>query len=129
MEIFGPKGRFKTITKIEYLANTICNTENGNIFIDEDSFTGHNVMLLTGYHDYNKFGKDRIKVSEIRDRHIIIGKGVWICSGCIIIGPCYIEDNAVIGAGSIVKAGTIISHNELWAGNPAKYIKTICKDK
>jgi acetyltransferase-like isoleucine patch superfamily enzyme len=110
------------------MANTLYNTEGGDIWIGEDTFAGHNVMLLTGHHDYTKFGKERIKVCTDKVRNIIIGNGVWLCSGCIIIGPCTIGDNAVISAGSVVGPNTVINEYELWMGNPAIFVKLINKE-
>ena len=57
------------------------------------------------------------------NRDIIIEDGVWIASGVIIIGPCKIGKNSVIGSGSIVVKD--IPPLTFAAGNPAKVIKTI----
>jgi acetyltransferase-like isoleucine patch superfamily enzyme len=50
----------------------------------------------------NVFGLDRQNSVPIEGRDIIIGKGVWVASGSIIIGPCVIGDNSVIGAGCVI---------------------------
>ena len=41
----------------------------------------------------------------------------------LIVNAVNIGDNAVIGAGSIVNRD--ISSNEIWAGNPARFIKKL----
>jgi putative colanic acid biosynthesis acetyltransferase WcaB len=51
----------------------------------------------------------------------IIGDSVDIGANVIIVGPITIGNNAVIGAGSIVLKD--IGENEVWAGNPAKFLK------
>lgn len=51
-----------------------------------------------------------------------IGNNVFIGMNTLIVQAVSIGDNAVIGAGSIVTCN--IPPNEVWAGNPAKYIKT-----
>ena len=50
-----------------------------------------------------------------------IGKGCFIGMNTIIANSVTIGDGAVIGAGSIVTKD--IPAGEIWAGNPAKFIK------
>ena len=56
---------------------------------------------------------------------IRIGKGVWIGSNAIILGPCNIGDHAVVAAGSVVIPDTQIESLAIFGGVPARYIKTI----
>ena len=49
------------------------------------------------------------------------GNNVFIGMNTLIVNAVKIGDNAVIGAGSIVTCD--IPSNEVWAGNPAKFIK------
>ena len=91
------------------------------VTIEKDVFTGHDVMILTGSHDWTKFGKER-KLSTTGGP-ITIHEGVWIASRVIILGPCEIGKHSVIGAGSVVTHD--IPACQLWAGNPARFIKEI----
>ena len=50
-----------------------------------------------------------------------IGNDVWIGSKCLIKGGITIGDGAVIGMGSVVTHD--VPPYEIWAGNPAKFIK------
>ncbi len=50
-----------------------------------------------------------------------IGDNVFIGMNTLIVNSVNIGDNVVIGAGSIVTCD--IPSNEVWAGNPAKFIK------
>lgn len=84
------------------LTNSVLNLRSGSIRIGENSFFGHGVMLLTGKHETSVFGLSRHKAVPSEGRDITIGKGVWIASGVIILGPCVIGDNSVIGAGCII---------------------------
>ena len=51
----------------------------------------------------------------------IIGNDVWIGSHCLIKGGIKIGDGAVIGMGSVVTKD--IGSYEVWAGNPARFIR------
>lgn len=75
-----------------------------------------------------------------------IGNDVTIGHGCILYS-CTIENNALIGMGSIILDGALIESNtiiaagsvvppgrrvpsgQLWAGNPAKYVRDISDDE
>ena len=121
--LHGPEDRLH-ISKRVSRANTLFNTRSGSIHIGVGVMFGHNCMVLTGYHDYTKPGETRERVTlENVNRYIIIEDGVWIASGVIIIGPCKIGKNSVIGSGSIVVKD--IPPLTFAAGNPAKVIKTI----
>ena len=50
-----------------------------------------------------------------------IGNDVWIGSSCRIKGGVTIGDGAVIGMGSVVTKD--VPPYEIWAGNPAKFIR------
>lgn len=52
---------------------------------------------------------------------VIIGNDVWICYQATILSGVRIGDGAVIAAGSVVSRD--IGPYEIWAGNPAKFIK------
>jgi acetyltransferase-like isoleucine patch superfamily enzyme len=105
------------------LVNTFFNLSSGRVIIGDDTFFGNHVSILTGTHDITQKDQDRKIVSEdVGD--VIIGKGVWIASHVVIIGPCTIGDYAVIGAGSVVLPG-IYEEGCLYAGSPATYKKHI----
>ena len=93
----------------------------GQITIGDYAFLAHGVKLLTSVHDYNRFNKDR--QTHVTAGPIIIGRGAWVASYAIILAGVSIGDHSVIGAGSVVTRD--IPSYQLWAGNPAKYIKDI----
>ena len=53
--------------------------------------------------------------------HTYIGNDVWIGSRAIVLGGVHIADGAVIGGGSVVTKD--VGPYEIWAGNPAKFIR------
>lgn len=54
---------------------------------------------------------------------ITIKDNVFIGAHCFVLKGVTIGENAIIGAGSVVTKD--IEKNEIWAGNPAKFIKKI----
>lgn len=56
-----------------------------------------------------------------------IGSGSFIGANSIICGNIKIGENVIVGAGSIVTHD--IPSNEIWAGNPARFIKKRINDK
>lgn len=57
----------------------------------------------------------------------IIGNDVWIGSNCLIKSGVKIGDGAVIGMGSVVTHD--VPPYEIWAGNPAKFIRKRFSDE
>ena len=101
------------------------NVNSGEIFVGEHTFSGSNVSILTGSHDMELTGFLR-RDSEIKQGNDIkIGDGVWMASNATILGPCVIHNNAVIAAGAVVLPNTEVGEFEVYAGVPAKRVKTI----
>ncbi len=121
--VYGPAERLVIGDRVSK-ANTLFNTRSGTITVKTGVMFGHSCMILTGFHDYMKSGETRERVTlENACKDIIIEEGVWVASGVIVIGPCRIGKNAVIGAGSVVVSD--IPDGVLAAGNPARVIKKI----
>lgn len=53
----------------------------------------------------------------------VIGDNVYICANSTVIGKVHIGNNVIIGAGSVVVKD--VPDNCVYAGNPAKLIKSI----
>jgi acetyltransferase-like isoleucine patch superfamily enzyme len=82
--------------------NALFNVASGKITVEDYVLFGHNVCLLTGSHDYRKVELERHLSIPDSGKDITIKRGAWIASNVIIIGPCTIGENSVIGAGSLV---------------------------
>lgn len=59
--------------------------------------------------------------------HTVIGNDVWLGARVIVLGGVTISDGAVVGAGSVVTRD--IGPYEIWAGNPAKFIRKRFSDE
>jgi len=101
------------------LNNCLFNTRSGHIYLGNNVKISHNVMILTGEHDYIK--KDFPVVAEGKD--IKVGNNVWICAGSIIIGGVTIGNNSIVAAGSVVTKDVALA--TMVGGNPAKLIKEL----
>lgn len=88
-----------------------------NISIGNKTTIATGCILLTHFLDSStpipgfKFKKGNIK----------IGFSCFIGANSILCNDVTIGDNAIVGAGSVVTKD--IPANEIWAGNPAKFIK------
>ena len=54
---------------------------------------------------------------------MVIEDGVFVGGGSYILKGSHIGRNSIIGAGSVVAGG--VPDNEIWAGNPACFIKRV----
>lgn len=53
--------------------------------------------------------------------HVELCENCFIGANSIIVGKVRIGENSIIGAGSVITKN--VPDNEIWAGNPAKFIK------
>ena len=90
-----------------------------NITIDNDAHIASGVRILT--HRLDTTNPDTEDIHFI-EGHIEIGEHAFIGSGAIITGDVKIGKGAIIGAGSVVTKS--VGEYEIWAGNPAKFIKS-----
>lgn len=71
------------------------------------------------YPEDRVFGQER----NIKMKPVKIGKRCFIGGGAILLKGCEIGDEAVIGAGAVVSG--VVGSREIWAGNPARKIRSI----
>jgi UDP-2-acetamido-3-amino-2,3-dideoxy-glucuronate N-acetyltransferase len=108
-------------------------------FIENDVSIGDNVTIKNGVYLWNGITiEDNVQIGPnvtfTNDKYprakqpftlmkTLVKKNASIGAGCVILGGIIIGENAMIGAGSVVTKD--IPANELWLGNPAKYIRKI----
>lgn len=96
-----------------------------NIVIQKNVKIGGGTCIYTSdFHSLNP----SIRASKNDTRHkickpVVIEENVFIGAHSIILKGCTIGKNAIIGAGSVVTKS--IPENEIWGGNPAKFIKKV----
>lgn len=84
-----------------------------DIIIEENVRLTSGVKIVTHFMNPNEKRYDRGKV------HIC--KGAYLGMNVLVVKPVKIGENAIIGAGSVVTKD--IPANQVYAGNPARFIK------
>lgn len=97
------------------------NEEAYLIRIGENCLMSSEITILTHDGSVGMFREEYPHADKVQP--VIIGNGVFIGHRCIIMPGVTIGDNALIGAGSVVSKD--IPANTVWAGVPARYIKTL----
>lgn len=114
-----------------------CNI-NCNVFIENDVVIGNNVTIKPGVQIWDgitiedevfigpnvTFTNDdypKSKNANFLLLKTLIKKGASVGANSTILGGITIGENALIGAGSVVTKN--IPANEIWVGNPAKFLK------
>lgn len=97
---------------------------SNSIIIGKNVCCGGNVSIWdTDFHSINY--KDRIELNtkHVKTAPIVIGNDVFIGAESIIMKGVRIGEKSIIGAGSVVTKD--IGDKEIWAGNPAVFIRKI----
>ncbi|WP_291276047.1 acyltransferase [Flavobacterium sp.] len=91
---------------------------------------GKNTMISSncGISSYNHKQNSLNRLADVNEdfkfsKPVNIGNNVWIGMNSCILPGVTIGDNSIIGSGSVVNKN--IPANEVWVGNPARYIKTL----
>ena len=105
------------------LNNALINLSSGEVTIGEYAFFGHNVSILTGTHDWTKFGAERQVAVPKSGRDVVVEEGAWLSSHVIVVAPCRIGAHSVVGVGSLV-LGDVEPYTVV-AGSPARVLRTI----
>ncbi len=128
-------GNGKTV--VYYAGFSSQNVTIGGVKLKGKCFIGSNVQFDGIYPNFITIGKGCVITSGVcilshffntKDRRfyageVVIGDNVFIGMNTIIVNAVNIGDNAIIGAGSVVNRD--IPANEIWAGNPARFIRKL----
>ena len=85
-----------------------------------------NAMLHCTYQKFPLIIGDNVSIGHNAIVHgCTIQDNVLIGMGSIVMDDCLVESNSIVGAGSVVTQGTHIKSGEVWGGIPAKKLKDI----
>jgi acetyltransferase-like isoleucine patch superfamily enzyme len=103
--------------------DALFNLSSGEITVEEYAFFGHRVAVLTGTHDITTFDRERQIAVPKTGRDVVIGRGAWVSTDVLVLGPCRIGEHAVVAAGSLVRAD--VPPFTVVGGVPARVLSTI----
>jgi acetyltransferase-like isoleucine patch superfamily enzyme len=121
--IFWVDGKLSIGNNVGISATSIiCNHE---IIIGNNVMIGGNTVIYdTDFHSLDPKIRGTSKDKQLaKKRSVIIKDNVFIGAHSTILKGVTIGENSIIGACSVVSKD--IPPNEIWAGNPAKFIKKI----
>lgn len=86
---------------------------------------GNTVIYDTDFHSLNAEHRQQFKedATQVSRKSVCIGDDVFIGAHTTILKGVTIGNNAIIGACSLITRD--IPQNQVWGGNPAKYIRDI----
>jgi len=86
---------------------------------------GNTVIYDTDFHSLDAMQRSDglLDIQNTKNAPVNIGNNVFVGAHSTILKGVTIGDNSIIGAGSVVTKN--IPANEIWAGNPAKFIKHV----
>lgn len=130
----NPAGGYRTILTVYESGQLTIGNNTGlsnsmivcrkSVFIGSNVNIGaNNVIYDTDMHSVD-YEKRMGNLSQyVRSEPVVIEDGAWICGHCIILKGVHIGRRSVVAAGSVVTHD--IPDNELWGGNPCKFIRKI----
>jgi len=91
---------------------------------------GSNCLISSncGISSYNHIQNSKNRPASVDQdsqfsKSVIIGNNVWIGMNACVLPGVEIGNNSIIGSGSVVTKN--VPANEVWVGNPARYVKTL----
>ena len=99
--------------------NTIIASKN-SVEIGDFTIFAPNCYVVDHEHGFSK--RDVILNQHSVLKEVRIGRDCYFGAGSVVLGGVTVGDGAVLGAGSILKHD--VPPYEIWAGNPAHFIRT-----
>jgi len=92
---------------------------------DNVKIGGNTVIYDSDFHSLTVENRIRIPedTSDIKTKPVVIKNNVFIGAHTTILKGVTIGENTIIGAGSVVSSD--IPSNQIWAGNPARFIRNL----
>lgn len=103
--------------KHTFIGNQVC----FDTLYPENITIGYHVHITTGVVILTHSLDTKVNGIVWRPNHVVIGDHCFIGARTIICSEVKIGNNSIVGAGSVVTKS--IPNNEIWAGNPAHFIK------
>lgn len=96
--------------------------------IEDNVFVGHSVTFINDlYPRATTAGGELQSQEDWKVEKTLVKKGASIGSGSTILAKVTIGENAIVGAGSVVRKD--VPANAIVAGNPARFLRFISEEK
>lgn len=118
----GKEGKLKIGNNCGISNSTIV-CQNSVVLEDNVNIGVNSVIYDTDMHSVDYINRMEKPDIHVKTRPVIIKEGAWIGGHSIILKGVIIGKHSVVAAGSVVTK--CIPDNELWGGNPARYIRKI----
>ncbi len=105
------------------ISNTTIVATNKIVIEDNVLIGGSCKIWDTDFHSLDPYIRIKENDSIVITKPIKISENAFIGAHCIILKGVEIGKNSVIGAGSVVSKS--IPENEVWAGNPIRFIRKV----
>ena len=121
---------FRTVGSGKILIGKGCGISNSTFVSAEKIELGDNVLIGGGcklydtdFHPIDMNARIKNENESTKTKSILIKEGAFIGAHSIILKGVTIGKGAIVGAGSVVTKS--IPDQEIWAGNPAQFIRKI----
>jgi acetyltransferase-like isoleucine patch superfamily enzyme len=96
--------------------------------IEDNVFIGHSVTFINDSYPRATTESGELQTeADWKVEKTVVRKGASIGSGSTILSNVTIGEHAIVGAGSVVTKD--VAPNSIVAGNPAKFLRSISKEK
>ena len=113
--------KFQSLKGVRIGQGCVFDTTNPqDIVIEEGAHIALRCIIITHFKNPRKLSRDTASGGYDRGK-VVIKKNAWIGASTVITKPLTIGEGAIIGACSVLTRD--VPDYEVWAGNPAKFIR------
>ena len=110
----------KTVLGDHFSTNGLMVRGSGTVKLGDFVHTGNDLLIISSNHNYKK-AEYLPYDDQHEDKHVEVGRAVWIGDRVIILGGVKIGEGSIIQAGSVVVSD--LPKFSIAGGNPAKVFK------
>lgn len=102
------------------MLKAICKFDHG-ILVRRTSPTGLSAATTVGR--YVTIGQSCVLRSATVEDEVLIGEK------CVLMEGSLVENHCILAPGTVLPPGRLVPSGQLWAGNPAKFVRNLTKDE
>jgi acetyltransferase-like isoleucine patch superfamily enzyme len=106
------------------LSNSLLFAKKSIIIEDYVMIGGGCQIMDTDFHSLNYEERLKFKDEKVQSKDVLIKRGAFIGASVIVLKGVIIGEKSIVAAGSVVTKS--IPDNQIWGGNPAKFIRNVC---